>query len=198
MTLVTVVPPEASGRTRALVGAAGWRSVPASPRRIGAGQAVSLALGRPTLFVPSGARVPRVLRVIVALHGGSPAEAPAIELADAAAVATAARIVVLHVPSASPPRDAASLPLRLEDHVDQEWEEWHREFVRRFCDRSPGVLMTLRVCSGPSERSVPAETRRLRADLIIAARVPGRGARTLAALADHAPCPVLIVPARPR
>ncbi|MGH2378080.1 MAG: universal stress protein [Candidatus Limnocylindria bacterium] len=198
MTTVTVVPGMAIRRMRALVGAAGWRAEPASPRARSASHAVSLALGRPTLFVPSAARVPRLLRLIVALHGGSPAEAPAIELADAAAVATGARIAVLHVPSASPPRDPASLPLRLEDHADQEWEEWHREFVRRFCGCSPGVVVTLHVCPGPPELSVPAEARRVRADLIVAARVRGRGARTLAALADHAPCPVLMLAARPR
>lgn len=197
---IAVIPASALSSVERLLAAAGWQG-----KRVpkgwadDAGAAVALAdSGRTVLFVPPGAPVPRHVRRIVVVHGGSRAERAGVDAADEAAVATRAEVVVLFVPSASPPIAAASLAFTMGDHPEHDWAEWREEFMNRFCRCAEGVALSLRVATGGTARSVPFTSRQVRADLVIVTRDGGSDpsrAATLVAILAACPCPVLVVPA---
>jgi hypothetical protein len=149
------------------------------------------------VFVPRRISVPHAIRRIVVIHGGSRAERAAMDAADEAAVATDAEIVVLHVPSAGPHRDAASLPFGLGDHPEYDNADWRDEFVRRFCRGSEGVTVSLHMATGPAAASVPFQARAARASLLIGSVDSALDlvrAATLEAILEASPRPVLLVP----
>jgi hypothetical protein len=195
---ISVVPAPALSGVLRLLAAAGWQGEAVTsgwgddPRSAGRLAGTS----RPVLFVPRPASVPRDLRRIVVVHGGSRGEMAGVEAADEASLATAAEIVVLYVPSAAHPVDAASLPFRLGDHPEHDWAEWREEFMRRFCRCSEGVAVSLRVAMGSPAASVPFTSGDVRADLVIATGDGGSDptrAETLDAILVASSCPVLIV-----
>lgn len=194
---VLIIPGRAAPRARRLLDSAGWTLEP-GPHDLDVGSALAAAAeGRPVLFVPSGARVARRLRRILVLHEGSPSVAAGVDAADEAAVASGAEITVLHVPTVEPPATAGSLPApHLADHAPHDWEEWRREFLERFCGRSPGVPLRLEVATGPPVESMLGAARRFRSDLVVSTWKgelgPGRAERLKSVVLD-APSPVLIL-----
>jgi len=197
---LVVAPPRLAGAASRLARSAGWEAERAPD---GSGLAAALAAGaegRSVLFVPAGARVPRRLRRILVLHEGSPAAAAGVDAANGAALATGAEIVVLHVPTLEPAAGPGALPApRFLDQPQYEWPEWQREFMRRFCRCSEGVLLRLELAAGSPAEATLERARRLRADLLVVTwkgeAGPGR-AETLKAVATAAPCPLLILPER--
>lgn len=196
---IAVIPASALSSVERLLAAAGWQGERVPPGWADdAGAAVALAdWGRPVLFVPPRASVPRHVRRIVVVHRGSRAERAGMDAAEEAAVATSAEIVVLFLPSASPPSAAASLTFTVGDHPEHDWAESREEFMLRFCRCAEGVAVSLRVATGGTATSVPSTFRQVRADLAI---VTGDGgsdpsrAGTLVAILAASPCPVLVVP----
>jgi hypothetical protein len=150
------------------------------------------------LAVPKGAKPSDKLRRIVVVHKGSRGDRAGMDAADEAALATRARIVVLHVPRSSPSTAAASMPFRMADHGTHDWSEWREEFMRRFCRCSPGVRIELRV-GAATTALLRDQIREERPDLVIVS-----GIRTFESVREVG-TPVLIVPsvgheraARPR
>lgn len=197
---VSVIPARASTRVAGLLEAAGWRAERA-PAGWAGDPAAALRLagsGRWVVFVPRRVSVPRAIRRIVVIHGGSRAERAAMDAADAAAVATGAEIVVVHSPSATSRGDAVSLPFGLGDHPAHDIDDWRDEFARRFCRCSEGVTVSLRVANWSPAKSVPLQAREAHATLLIGAvdsRTDYGPSGTLEAIIGASPCPVLLVPA---
>jgi hypothetical protein len=204
MRRLAVVPADASERVGALLASAGWEG---DPVRGGAHDDPAAAVdlvrgGEPAIYVPRGASPASQLRKIVVVHEGSREGQASMDVADEAAVAAGAEIVVLYAPGSTPSKTSASLPFRIADHGTYDWNEWRDEFMRRFCRCSPGVRVTLRVSAGSAE-TLRNQVRDERADLVIVAGpgVPDEGRSDLgdaveAVLEDVAP--VLIVPATGR
>src|SRR6185295_16287875 len=101
--------------------------------------------GRAVLLMPEATHGAGRLRRIVVIHEGSRGDRAGMDAADDAAVASGAKVIVLHVPSKHPSRSAASLPFRMADHAVHDWAEWREEFMRRFGSSSEGVDITLQV-----------------------------------------------------
>lgn len=196
MNAITVVPANARRRVGALAKAAGWELAPPVQEEPTLELAVAAAR-EPLLVVPPGARVPRVLRRILVVHEGSPLVAPAMAVADGAALESGAEIVVLHVASPLAPTAPGSLPAPcFVDHSGYDWQEWRAEFQRRFCRCSEGLCVRFEVATGDPAVALPTAARRLRPDLLIATwkgqTGAGRG-RILRTLLRDAPCPVLVL-----
>ncbi|MBF6557995.1 MAG: universal stress protein [Acidimicrobiales bacterium] len=196
MRTIAITPPGALRRAAPLAAAAGWELEPSPDGHTEADDA-ALATGEPLLVVPPQARVARRLRRILVVHEGSPLVAPAVELADEAALQSGAEIVVLHAASASRPRAPGSLPApRFVDHSGYDWAEWRAEFLRRFCRCSEGLCVNLEVAVGQPAVAVPAALPRLRPDLVIATwkgqAGAGRG-RLIRLLLREASSPVLVL-----
>lgn len=200
MRSVVLVPGSALGRARSLGLDAGWK-LEATGLEADVEKALAQgAGGRPVLFVPRGARIPRRLRRILIPHEGSPAAARGVEVADALAGTCGAALTVLHVPSFDAPAGAGSFPApRFVDRPHHDWSAWRREFERRFCRCTEGVQVSLRVATGSPAPSIVDAARSLHADLIVLSwkgdAGPGR-AETLKRVLEEAPCPVLVVAAR--
>lgn len=160
------------------------------------------AEGRLVLYVPPSARLPTRIVHLLVPHDGTPATGRTLDAARDLVPRTQVEFVVLHVPGAELPGQAGSLPApRMVDHAGQDWDEWRKEFSRRFFRLSPGMFLRLEIAVGPKVDVILETARRLPADLLILAwrgfvRV-GR-ATTLRSICAHAPCPVLLVGARTR
>ena len=202
MTRVMVVPGGATKRVSALARGAKWDLEAASH---GAAGDVEAALGvgqggRPVLFVAPGARITQALRRVLVLHDGTPGATVSVRAGERAALASGADVAILHVPAPEPPLEPGSLPApRIVDHEHYDLRAWREEFLRRFCRCSPVVSVTLDVAIGRPATAIPERARALRADVMVltwkGVTAAGR-AMTLRAVAQRAPCPVLIVPAR--
>lgn len=197
---ITVIPNEAGPLVAALLESAGWKAASATARADGTAEAPLdvVRRGQPVLSVPKDAKPSGRLRRIVVVHKGSRGDRAGMDAADEAAVASRAKIVVLHLPRSSPSTAAASMPFRMADHGTYDWSEWREEFLRRFCRCSPGVRIELRV-GGGSRALLRDQVREERPDLVIVS-----GVRTLDSVRDVG-TPVLVVPsighqraARPR
>lgn len=153
--------------------------------------------GEPVLFVPPGVRIAAGLACILVSHEGSPDVAPGLKAARELAQGSGARIVVLHVPAAQVPRRPGSLPApRFADRPHHEWREWRREFERRFLAHVSDCRCALEVAIGQPARVLVREARRLPADLIVTtwkADASAGHAKTLRAVLEETPCPVLVV-----
>ena len=186
---ITVLPNEAAPKVEALLATAGWKA--ASSKAPADGPTVAaldiVRRGDPVLSVPADARVTTKLRRIIVVHKGSRGDRAGMDAADEAAVASGARIIVLHVPTSSPSSTKASMPFRMADHGTYDWSEWREEFLRRFCRCSPGVRIELRVGSG-TPAMLRDQVREERPDLVIVS-----GVRTFDAV-RKAGTPVLVVP----
>jgi hypothetical protein len=188
---ITVLPNDAAPQVEALLTGAGWkaasnRKAPADGRAVAALDVVRR--GDPVLFVPAEAKPAKKLRRILVVHKGSRGDRAGMDAADEAAVASGARIIVLHVPPSSPSSTKASMPFRMADHGTYDWSEWREEFLRRFCRCSPGVRIELRV--GPGTRAMLRDqVREEHPDLVIVS-----GVRTFDAVRGVG-IPVLVVPA---
>jgi hypothetical protein len=198
MRRITVIPQGAMARVGPLLEAAGWHARPAkSAGDGGADPAAAMSVvrrGDPALYVPEKARTEALRRILV-VHEGGRGDRAGMDAADAAAVATGAEIVVLHVPPSSPSTTSASLPFRVADHGTYDWAEWRDEFLRRFCRCSPGVRVTLQISAG-STGTLRNQIRDQAPDLVILSG-PSEGdgddgETHLAVLAGVVP--VLIVP----
>jgi CBS domain-containing protein len=150
MRSVVVVPAGAVERVEPLLRDAGWSA--AAPRDEGAdGREAALDVvrrGDPVVFVPAGARPAQKLGRIVVVHEGARGDRAGMEMADDAALASGADVVVLHVPGTTSDPMRGSLAFRFADHGQYDLAEWREEFLRRFCRCSPGVKVTLRVGAG--------------------------------------------------
>lgn len=200
MTSVVLVPGSALGRARSLGVDAGWELEATRLEADVEGALAEVTGGRPLLFVPPRARVPRRLRRILIPHEGSPAAARGVEVADALAGTCGAALTILHVPSFDALAGAGSFPApRFVDRPHHDWSAWRREFERRFCRCSEGVEVSLRVATGSPAASILESAGRLHADLIVLSwkgdRRPGR-AETLKRVLGGSPCPVLVVAER--
>ena len=199
MRVAQVVPARASPRVQPLLAKAGW-SVEPAPADWGDDPIAAIRLarrGQPALFVPTRIVVPRVVRRVLVLHGGSRAERSAVEAANETAMASRAEIIMLHIPSAVPSTYAASLPVRIEDHAAYDWGEWRDEFLRRFSHYSPGVTVSLHVALGPPAEAFRNQVTELRPDLVItsgAVTANADRAQSLAKLLEVARSPVLVIP----
>ena len=186
---ITVLPNDAAAKVEALLAAAGWKAAsskaPADGRTIAALDVVRR--GDPVLSVPAEARVAKKLRRILVVHKGSRGDRAGMDAADEAAVASGARIIVLHVPRSSPSTTKASMPFRMADHGTYDWNEWREEFLRRFCRCSPGVRIELRVGTG-TPAMLREQVGEEHPDLVIVS-----GVRSFDAVRGIA-IPVLIVP----
>lgn len=196
MRTIVVTPPTALKRVASLAAAAGWELQPSTNTEAGT-EAALAATHEPILVVPPGLRVPTALRRILVVHEGSPAVAPAVTVADEAALASGAEIVVVHVASATRPAIPGSLPApRYVDHSGYDWQEWRSEFLRRYCRCSEGLELRLEVVTGDPAPSLAPAIRRLQPDLLLATwkgeTGPNRG-RILRILVRESPCPVLVV-----
>ena len=189
MKQITVVPGEAAPRVAALLAAAGWKASRKAARAdAGAEAALDIVRrGDPVLAVPADAPVAERLRRIVVVHKGSRGDRAGMDAADDAAVASGAKIVVLHVPRTTPSSTTASLPFRMADHGTYDWSEWREEFLRRFCRCSPGVRVELRAGAATASM-LRDQVREERPDLVIVS-----GVRTFDAVRRAGP-PVLAVP----
>ena len=169
MRRITVIPPVAAVRVESMLEAVGWRARPAGPADDGGDdRAAAIAIvrrGDPALYVPTKARTETLRRILV-VHEGGRGDRAGMDAADAAALATGAEIVVLHVPPRSPSTTSASLPFRVADHGTYDWAEWRDEFLRRFCRCSPGVRVTLQVSAG-SMATLRNQIRDTAPDLVI-------------------------------
>ncbi|HET9852113.1 MAG TPA: universal stress protein [Candidatus Limnocylindrales bacterium] len=186
---ITVLPNDAAPKVEALLAAAGWKGrsskAPADGRAPAALDVVRR--GDPVLAVPADARATRKLRRILVVHKGSRGDRAGMDAADEAAVASGARIIVLHIPRTSPSSTTGSMPFRMADHGTYDWSEWREEFLRRFCRCSPGVRVELRVASG-TPAMLGDQVREERPDLVIVS-----GVRTFDTVRNVG-LPVLIVP----
>jgi hypothetical protein len=186
---ITVIPNEAGPLVAEVLESAGWTMAPQTSRADGTADAPLdvVRRGSPVLSVPEGAKRSGRLRRIAVVHKGSRGDRAGMDAADEAAVASRARIVVLHVPRSSPSTAAASMPFRMADHGTYDWSEWREEFLRRFCRCSPGVRIELRV--GAATTALLADqVREERPDLVIVS-----GIRTFESVRGVG-VPVLIVP----
>jgi nucleotide-binding universal stress UspA family protein len=204
MRRIAVVPAAAMNRVAGLLQSAGWEAVPASRGAEDPDEAVEVARGgEPALYVPDAARPAPALRKILVVHEGSRESQASMDLADEAAVAAGAGIVVLYAAPSNPSTTSASLPFRIADHGSYDWNEWRDEFLRRFCRCSPGVEVALRVTAGGTG-TLLGQVRGEAADLVIVLGPPdgeaeheGEGGEALdAAIEGNAP--ILIVPASGR
>ena len=186
---ITVIPREAGPLVTALLESAGWKAASGAARADGTAEAALdlVRRAKPVLAIPKDAKPADRLRRIVVVHKGSRGDRAGMDAADEAAVASRARIVVLHVPRSSPATAAASMPFRMADHGTYDWSEWREEFLRRFCRCSPGVRIELRV-GAATTALLRDQVREERPDLVIVS-----GIRTFESVRD-AGAPVLIVP----
>jgi nucleotide-binding universal stress UspA family protein len=196
MRTIVVTPPSALKRAGSLAAAAGW-DLQSSVDEQAWPETALAGTHEPVLVVPPGGHVATDLRRILVVHEGSPLVAPAMQVADEAALRSGAEIVVLHVASATRPTAPASLPApRFADHCGYDWEEWRSEFLRRFCRSSEGLYVRLEVITGEPALVLTAAVRRLRPDLVLATwkgkTGPERG-RVLRVLLRDSPCPVLVL-----
>jgi len=188
VTPITVVPSDAAPLVTDMLSSAGWETASsAAPRDVPEDPLDVVRRGGPALAVPEGAAPPSRLRRILVVHKGSRGDRAGMDAADAAAVASGADIVVLHIPLSPASSSSGSMPFRMADHGSHDTSEWREEFLRRFCRCSPGVSMRLRM--GGGERAVVLDQiREERPDLVIVS-----GVRSLNSVRD-AGIPVLIVP----
>ena len=206
---IVVVPATATDRVRPLLESLGWGAASGSPPGgddQGSAAVAAVRAGEPALYVPPEATPAATVRRIVVLHEGSREARASMDLADDAALASGAEIVVLYAPRSRPSTTSASLPFRIADHGTYDWNEWRDEFLRRFCRCSPGVRVSLRVSAGSAE-TLRNQLRDEAAELVIVSGpgdggdagedLPG-GAGEVLDEALESGAPVLIVPATGR
>jgi nucleotide-binding universal stress UspA family protein len=203
MRRIAVIPADATDRVAQLLASAGWESDPVRGGTADPAAAVDLVRrGEPAIVVPDPGRPASRLRKILVVHEGSREGQASMDVADEAAVAAGAEIVVLYAPGAPPSKTSASLPFRIADHGTYDWNEWRDEFIRRFCRCSPGVRVTLRVSAGSPE-TLRNQVRDEGADLVIVGGplVPAQSDSDLGHVVEavlEGVAPVLIVPATGR
>jgi len=206
MISLAVVPTAALERSQGFLDATGWTAAGAenADNADAAASAQRLArAGRAVLFVPGTSELAARLGRIVVVHDGTRGDRAGMDVADEAAVATGAEIIVLHVPPAVASTTSGSLPFRIADHGTYDWAEWRDEFLRRFCRCSEGVKVTLHVAAA-SANELGKQIRGQEPDLVVAsssAAGPGAGGGSIAAndpttdAVFDVGAPALVVPA---
>ena len=96
----------------ALLEAAGWKAASTTTRADGTAEAALdvVRRGKPVMSVPRDAKPSGKVRKIVVVHKGSRGDRAGMDAADEAAVASHAKIVVLHVPRSSPSSTSTTRP----------------------------------------------------------------------------------------
>ncbi len=159
---------------------------------------------RPVLLVrPEAVCVHRPLRRLMLPLDGTPSTTRALAPAIALAQRLGAALDVVHVIAPGGRGEAAEVgsmrPPRYADQPHHEWPQWEREFLDRVhacLGDAEGVPSHVYCARGPVADEITRYARKLSADAIVLvrrSRMESGRARTLRAVLDDAPCPVLLL-----
>jgi nucleotide-binding universal stress UspA family protein len=155
--------------------------------------------GRPLLVMRPGVNPVGALKRILVPLSGNPTTSEAMRFAEDHLCERGREIVVLHVATAERESEPGSMTApRIVDQEQYEWSDWHEEFRMRFAPCPHGRRHRTVIKAGVPGKVIVAEATAQKVDLLIlawTARLAARPSRQVEDLLEHAPCPLLLVPA---